>query len=282
MSHEPLTEKIKDLLVTQFDELPVFHPVALKLQRMLASNDFTVYEVAEVATEDQALASQMLKVANAPLYAGRTKVATLKEAITRLGAQQIINIAFAASQASAHVTHNPHLAPYLEALWLHSHAAAVGSRWLSCRCGLTDMADQLYLAGLLHDVGKLYVLKAIEHLFQNGELEVLPDRKVMLDTFGALHVEQGHQLLRRWDFPDLYCEVVRDHHLDALDPLNKMLVVVRFVNMVCHKIGVGLQKEPDLDLLETPESSLLEVSQSSVDELVALLLESSLWSRGIA
>lgn len=282
MSHEQVTETIKGLLGTQFDALPVFHPVALKLQRMLASNDFTVYEVADVATEDQALASQMLKVANAPLYAGRTKVATLKEAITRLGAQQIINIAFAASQASAHATHNPHLASYLEALWLHSHAAAVGARWLSCACGLAAMADQLYLAALLHDVGKLYVLKAIENLFQNGELKALPDRQVLLDTFAAMHVEQGYQLLKRWDFPDLYCEVVRDHHLDQLDPLNKMLAVVRFVNLTCHKIGVGLQKDPDLDLLVTPESTVLEVSQSLVDELVAVLLESSLWSRGIA
>ena len=80
---------VRKLLASQPIELPIFHPVALKLQRMLSNYDFTVDEVALVANEDTALASQMLKMANSPMYMGRTKVATIREVVIRLGAQQV-------------------------------------------------------------------------------------------------------------------------------------------------------------------------------------------------
>ena len=161
MSQVALPETVRKLLASQPIELPIFHPVALKLQRMLSDYDFTVDEVAQVANEDQSLASQMLKMANSPMYMGRTKVATIKEAVIRLGAQQVINIAMAASQASAHASDNPVLNKYMQELWLHSHGSALGARWMAHNCGMRGIADEIYLAALLHDVGKLYLLKAV-------------------------------------------------------------------------------------------------------------------------
>ena len=131
MHQNSLPESITDLLISQPIELPIFHPVALKLQRMLSDKDFVVDEVSKVANEDQALASHMLKMANSPMYMGRTKVATIKEATMRLGAQQVINIAIAASQASAHASADPVLNFYMDELWVHSHGSALGARWLA-------------------------------------------------------------------------------------------------------------------------------------------------------
>ena len=81
MSTATIPETVRRLLASQPIELPIFHPVALKLQRMLSNYDFTVDEVSQVANEDMSLASQMLKIANYPMYMGRTKVATIKEAL---------------------------------------------------------------------------------------------------------------------------------------------------------------------------------------------------------
>src|SRR6185369_2571052 len=117
MASTVIPETVKKLLVSQPIELPIFHPVALKLQRMLADYDVSVEKVALVANEDMSLASQMLKMANSPMYMGRTRVATIKEAVIRLGAQQVINIAMAASQAAIHESENPALDRYLKSLW---------------------------------------------------------------------------------------------------------------------------------------------------------------------
>lgn len=273
MSQVTLPETVRKLLASQPIELPIFHPVALKLQRMLSDYDFTVDEVAQVANEDQSLASHMLKMANSPMYMGRTKVATIKEAVIRLGAQQVINIAIAASQASAHASENPALDHYMKELWLHSHGAALGARWLAHNCGMRGIADEIYLAALLHDVGKLYLLKSIERLNKAGVISSLFDDDLIMEIFEVMHVEQGHRLMQHWNFPAMYCDVIRDHHLEEWDPVNKMLAIVRFVNNACHRVELGLKKTPDLVLLDTLEAEVLDLGELQIAELETLLIE---------
>ncbi len=273
MSQVTLPETVRKLLASQPIELPIFHPVALKLQRMLSDYDFTVDEVAQVANEDQSLASQMLKMANSPMYMGRTKVATIKEAVIRLGAQQVINIAMAASQASAHASDNPVLNKYMQELWLHSHGSALGARWMAHNCGMRGIADEIYLAALLHDVGKLYLLKAVERLTKAGVISSMFDDELIMEIFEVMHVEQGYRLMQHWNFPSMYCDVIRDHHLEEWDPVNKMLAIVRFVNLACHRVGLGLKHEPELALQMTLEAEVLDLGELQIAELETLLIE---------
>lgn len=274
MSQVVIPETVRKLLASQPIELPIFHSVALKLQRMLSDYDFTVDEVAHVANEDQSLASQMLKMANSPMYMGRTKVATIKEAVIRLGAQQVINIAIAASQATAHSSENVALNRYMKALWLHSHGSALGARWLAQNCGMRGIADEIYLAALLHDVGKLYLLKSIERLVQVGVINSMFDSELVMEIFEAMHVEQGYRLMQHWNFPAMYCDVVRDHHNEEWSSTNKMLAIVRFVNLACHRFGLGLKHEPELALAATLEAEVLDIGDMQVAELQVLLEES--------
>ena len=273
MSFAEIPETVRKLLASQPIELPIFHPVALKLQQMLSNYDFTVDEVAQVANGDMSLASQMLKMANSPMYMGRTKVATIKEAVIRLGAQQVINIAIAASQASTHESANPALDKYMKALWSHSHAAALGARWLALNCGMRGVADENYLAALLHDVGKLYLLKSIERLVNAGVINSMFDDELIMEIFEAMHVEQGYRLMQHWNFPAMYCDVIKFHHAEDWDTVNKMLAIVRFVNMACHRVGLGLKHEPDLALITTPEAEILDIGEFQIAELLLLLEE---------
>lgn len=281
MSQVQLSEELSQLLLTQTIDLPIFHPIALKLQRMLSKNDFTVNDVAEIASEDQSLATQILRISNSPVYMGRNKVATIKEAITRLGAKQVMNIAFAASQASAHVSEDPLLSSCMDELWMHSHGSAIGARWLACERGLGGMAEETYLAALLHDVGKLYLLKSLEELLKVGKIASIPDKDTIMQIFDTMHVEHGYRLMQGAGLPQMYCDITRDHHLEEVDPVNKILVIVRFINNACHKFGLGLKREPELDLLLTRESELLYIGEMQIAELEPLLLESTLWSRSI-
>lgn len=268
-----IPETVRKLLASQPVELPIFHPVAIKLQQMLSNFDFTVDEVAAVANEDVALASQMLKMANSPMYMGRTKVATIKETVIRLGAQQVVNIALAASQSASHSSLNPDLDRYMKALWQHSHGAALGARWLSGACGMRGAADENYLAALLHDIGKLYLLKAIERLVNAGVINSLLDEELTLDIFEAMHVEQGHRLVQHWNFPAMYCDVIKGHHADQWDTVNKMLAIVRFVNLACRFVGLGLTHDPSIVLSRTEEAEVLDIGELQIAELVLLLEE---------
>jgi HD-like signal output (HDOD) protein len=273
MTSASIPETVRRLLASQPIELPIFHPVALKLQKMLTNYDFTVDEVAQVANEDMSLASQMLKIANSPMYMGRSKVATIKEAVVRLGAQQVINLVIAASQASVHSSTHEALDHYMKDLWLHSHGCALGARWVAQSCGMRGVADETYLAALLHDVGKLFLLKSIEKLVASGVINSLFDDELILEIFEVMHVEQGYRMMQHWNFPAMYCDVIRDHHAEEWDTVNKMLAIVRFVNMACHRIGLGLKHEPTLDLISTQEAEVLDINASQIMELEAMLEE---------
>lgn len=274
MSAATIPETVRRLLASQPIELPIFHPVALKLQRMLSDYDFTVDEIAQVANEDMSLASQMLKIANSPMYMGRSKVATIKEAVIRLGAQQVINLVIAASQASAHSSPNPALDHYMKELWLHSHGSALGAKWLANSCGMRDGAEEVYLAALLHDVGTLYLLKSIERLVTAGVINSMFDDELIMEIFEVMHVEQGYRLMQHWNFPIMYCDVIRDHHIEEWDTANKMLAIVRLVNFACSRIGLGLKHQPDLVLITTKEAETLGITDTQIIELESILEES--------
>jgi HD-like signal output (HDOD) protein len=269
-----LSLTIKRLLTTQPIELPVFHPIAIRLQHLLETSDFTMDAVISTANEDPSLAGQILKMANSTVYMGRVRTETIKDAVIRLGAHQVANLAMAASQAGLHVSEHPIINRFLQALWLHSHACAVGSRALARSAGYPQIADKAYMAGLLHDVGKLYLLKALERLNKAGVAQAALEEDLLLEIFAELHVEQGCRLMEHWNMPKVYYNVVANHHDSNFDTSDTVLTVVRLVNVICKQRGIGLVREPTLDIQAVPETSLLQLSGDELDDLYEVLDES--------
>lgn len=269
-----LSLTIRRLLTTQPIDLPVFHVVAIKLQKLLEDPDFTIDEVIELANEDQALAGQILKVANSAVYIGRMPTETIKDAVIRLGARQISNLAMAASHAGLHISENPLINAIMRALWLHSHACAVGCRLLARTAGYTQIEDQAYMAGLLHDVGKLYLLKALERLNSMGVAQAALEKDLLLEIFAELHVDQGRRLMEHWNMPQVYCDAVANHHNAEFDSSDTILTILRIVNAACKAKGIGVAHDPTIALGDMPETLLLELAKDELDELLETLDES--------
>jgi HD-like signal output (HDOD) protein len=269
-----LSLTIRRLLTTQPIELPVFHPIAIKLQQLLETSDFTMDTVISLANEDQSLAGQILKMANSTVYMGRVRTETIKDAVIRLGAQQVANLAMAASQAELHESHNPLINGFMQSLWLHSHACAVGSRRLTKSAGIPQLADQAYMAGLLHDVGKLYLLKALERLNRMGVAHAALEKDLLLEIFNELHVEQGCRLMQHWNMPKVYYNVVANHHDKNFDTSDTVLTVVRLVNAACKQKGIGLEHNPDIDMQSQAETVLLQITPDELDDLYEVLDDS--------
>lgn len=270
----PLSLTIRRLLTNQPIDLPVFHPIAIKLQQLLMTPDFSMAQVVALANEDQSLAGQILKMANSTMYIGRVRTETIKDAVIRLGGQQVCNLAMAASQAGLHVSKHPVINGFMQSLWLHSHACALGSRFLARSAGYPQYADQAYMGGLLHDVGKLYLLKSLERLNELGVAQAALEEDLLLEIFEELHVEQGCRLMEHWNMPKVYYDVVANHHDDNFDTSDIVLTVVRLVNKACRMKGIGLVTDPTLDLDEEPEAALLQLSQEEMDELLEVIEDS--------
>ncbi|UFS71000.1 HDOD domain-containing protein [Geomonas sp. RF6] len=268
----PLT--IRRLLTIRGVELPVFHPIALKLQHLLERTDFKMDEVLALATEDPSVAGQILRMANSLGNIGRVRTETVKDAVIRLGAHRVANIAMAASQAGLHTSESKVINGFMQKLWVHSHACATGCRWLAIASGRPQVAEQAYMGGLLHDVGKLHLLKALERLNERGVAQSALEEAMLLEIFEELHVEQGESVMKEWNLPKAYCKVVEQHHLERYDTSDAVTALVRVVNCACHYRGIGLFHDRFLNLSILPETERLALSDQNLRELCGVLDES--------
>ena len=248
-------------------ELPVFNPVALELLQLLADHEADINEVIETINKDPSLSLQILRMANSSAYAGRYKSETIKDSVNRLGARQITSLAMAASQAALHTSSVPVVNNVMQALWLHSHACALGCRSLAISSGHRELADQAYLAGLLHDIGKLYLLKAMEQISLNHETSFELDHETLLDVFSYMHVEQGVRIMDHWDIPALYKSVVANHHTEFFDPSDILVAIVRLVNFKSMQYDLNLYPQfiqptdvsTEISVLSVPEENLIQM-----------------------
>ena len=263
--------RIRYALCTQPIELPVFNPVALELLQMLAEPYTDVFDVVRTINEDQALAAQVLRMANSPSYMGRNKCETIKNAAIRLGARQITNLAMAASHASLHASENPLVNDVMQDLWLHSHACALGCKSVALNTGQQHFADQAYMAGLLHDIGKLYLLKALERIIQNGELAINLDRELLQNVFSEMHVEFGCRLMDHWNLPDIYREIVANHHAQHFDSSNLLLAIVRMVNFNSRNFHLNVYPTKYSDKEVLPDASPLYMDESAWKKMEAVM-----------
>jgi HD-like signal output (HDOD) protein len=249
-------------------ELPVFNPIALELLQLLVDPATEISTVVETINKDPALAIQILKMANSSAFAGRSRSETIKEAVNRLGIKQISNLAMAASQAALHSSSIPVVNEMMRSLWQHSYACAIGCQSLAISCGHRELADQAYLAGLLHDIGKLYLLKAMEQISLKGETRFELDRETLLDVFSDMHVEQGFRIMYHWDIPPIYCAIEANHHADRVDPVDILLAIVRLVNFSSMEYELN-----SFPRFVQPKDVIAEISSLHLSEAALAKLE---------
>lgn len=285
MQQSSLQELIMQALGSNQFQLPAFPSVALKLQQALQDRNTKVTDIEAMIVGDQALASQILRAANSSFYQGLQHVTTIRKAIVRLGIRQVAALGMAVSQRSLYLIRDPLLQPYMGKLWQHAFASALGSQWLARRCNYQHQADHAFLAGLLHNIGQLVILRSIDEMHeqaQAGANQALPETVVheLLDS--SMHNAQGYVLMKRWNLPEEYCIVARDHHKEPYDSTNLLLVVVRLLDQCCEKLGIGLQPgDPQIALAATSEAQTLGLGEIQLAELEILLEDSVLIASGM-
>jgi HD-like signal output (HDOD) protein len=266
-TEKPLIALVNEHLSGDLSDLPVFHSVAVRLQQALARRDFTIDEVLELISEDQSLAGKVLKVANSSYYAGLSKVATIKEAIVRLGAQEIANVAMMASQFESYQSSNEILNSNMQGLWSHAFSCAVGAKWLARKAGYPDISSQAFMGGLLHDIGKLALLKVMDDITRSGESRIALTKPLIDEILTSMHEEVGYNLMRSWCLPETYAIISIQHHKAEFDSGNILLVVVRLANEACRKVGKDIKEYSEIALISCPEVQALGLKEITLAEL---------------
>lgn len=264
-----VTSTLYDMIAQQPIDLPVFNPVALELLQLLAEPDIMYFEVIRTIKQDEALSMQVLKMSNSTSYTGRIKCETIENSAIRLGTQQIANLAIAASHASLHSSDNPLVNEIMQDLWLHSHACALGCRSIALKTSHQSFADHAYMAGLLHDIGKLYLLKALERISKKTDITF--DKGFVHTIFSELHVEFGSRIMDCWNIPGIYRNIVANHHAEQPDSDDFLLAIVRLINLSSNKFNVSQYPTEAPDSDSEPDFSALQLKDSYMSTLESVM-----------
>ncbi|WP_022668197.1 HDOD domain-containing protein [Desulfospira joergensenii] len=264
------SESIIDLIKNQIkkeDSLPVLSPESLEIQNEATRENMDFSKLTRLVSRDITLTGQILKTANSPFYRGLGDVETLKDAVLRLGQHEMVNIIMQEMHKNNFKSEIPQIRSYQTRLWNHSLSCAMGSLWTVKYLALNDLIPRAFISGLLHDMGQLYLLTAIEKLLISETESFKPPPQLIEKILASLHPSLGYNLLTKWNLPDPYRIIARDHHREDFDVTNMMLVVIRLTDAVCHKMERNDPEENLSGIASSREADILTMSEIGLAEL---------------
>jgi putative nucleotidyltransferase with HDIG domain len=188
-------------------DLPLLPGVAMEVTNVANQEGADARVIAELLRKDQAMAAHVLRVVSSPVYSGRSQIASLQQAVARLGVQKIREIALAIAFRVG-VFKLKGFEQQITALFQHSVAAAMFAQEIA-RTTRRNVEDA-FMCGLLHDVGRPVILQALVQILAEQKLRVAPH--AVIAATGDLHTTVGGSLAESWGLPDAVAASIHHHH----------------------------------------------------------------------
>ncbi len=203
---------IESLIKTKLPPLP---RSVSKISALLQNVNASPRDIADEIGCDPMLAARILRLANSPVYARNRNVTTLSHAVVAVGNKAIYEMVMigATTDVFGKEIYNSKVG---RDNWEHSIAVAIVAREL---CDLLKMrgTEEAFVCGLLHDIGKILLLRADSKLYtelhESTEINDLPEREK--EIFGFDHAQLGAMAAHRWGLPEPLCHMILNHHTPA-------------------------------------------------------------------
>jgi len=200
-------------------DLPSVPATLARIIQITNSPDASADGVAGVVMLDQSLATKVLRIANSAFYGRRVKAETISEAVVTLGFSSIRNLAASASVVDALFPKQMFPGFSWQDMWVHSVNCAVGAEVIHARIARTSGSEVGFVAGLLHDVGKLILARALPERFRQV-IEACRDYNFTMaqaerNLLSTDHAKIGGELAEGWQFPDRLRDAIAYHHSPA-------------------------------------------------------------------
>lgn len=238
-------EKIAKL-IAKIDTMPTLPALVGRVLTITADPESSADDLLAAIEPDQSFTVKILKVANSAFYSRARKVATLKQALMILGFQEVRNLVLASAVFNNFQKIKKVKDFNAEAFWRHSFITGLAAKMLAGPLKLSP--GEMFIAGLIHDIGKLVLLTALPLEFittmkmsGNCGLENLIAEKHVL---GLAHTDVGMRVLKRWMFPNQLVIATGFHHRPATDDsLAIYPLVVHLSDFLAHIVAIS----PDLE-----------------------------------
>jgi HD-like signal output (HDOD) protein len=259
-------------------ELPPFSPILNRLLASLAKEDVSFNKLGDLIEKDPVMAGNLLHLVNSALYARRGSINSVRHALSLLGINKLRNAVLGMSITRMWNQVRTPPSWSMARFNMHSSASAILSDLLSQRLSV-DYAEGAFVAGLLHDVGRLLIALGLTEeygrILQMHESEGKPLLECEMEVTGLTHPELSAEALAHWNLPEPIQNAVRFHHSPELDPTKlgagqiALSRVVDAANQYVNSLGVSILKIcPD-----TGDAALIEGLGLQAEELQLVFTE---------
>jgi len=212
-------------LINNIPLLPTLPETYNQVRACISDDEIDIERMAEAISQDVSLSTTLLHWGNSALFGQRFFVDTIKKAIIVLGTDIVENLVLSESVYRAIQSHTSKVPGFdIKRFKKHSIASATIARLLIKLTHKNDvgMQDRAFIAGLLHDMGKLLLATYLPEKFQRA-LEISDENqwpllKAERSLYNTDHAEIGAMLAEWWSLPPFLVEVIRSHHHSRIAP----------------------------------------------------------------
>jgi putative nucleotidyltransferase with HDIG domain len=231
-------------------DLPAMPAVIMEVIRATDREGVTTHDIEVLLSQDPALATKVLKVVNSAYFGLPRQITNISHAVAILGFQQVRNLAMSLGVLNALGSSNPRIQEVQTLFWQHSFASGTCAELIARRKGLARHdIENAYSGGLLHDIGRLFLMTLFNLPYQQVMKESLnrhlPLRLVEQKVLGASHAELGAELAERWNFPPELIAMIKAHDGDFSpgEPVQEYIVHIADIlsDSISDQAFVGLK-----------------------------------------
>lgn len=227
-----LNEKTVRFKVERLQTLATTSMMVKKLLEAFDNPELSLSDIAAFVSNDPVLTARLLKAVNSPFFGFVGKVTSITQALLFLG----LNTAKGLLLGVEVFRHTRGL----EELWLHSVGTAIVARVTGQKAGLKE-TEELFVAGLLHDIGKVFLNIKFPHDYQRALTLADTRGTLIIDTekeiFDTTHTEVAGWVLERWHLSPRLIEPIRYHHEPSLAKKQSAETAVVHVSDVISRAG---------------------------------------------
>ena len=234
-------EKIRRY-ITRIKDLPTLPIVVTQILKLVNQDSSSAKELGQAVASDQALAANVLKLANSTFYGFSRKISTITEAIVHLGFNVVRCLAVSVSVIDVFSEGEDRQYFNRSEFWQHSIGCGIISKMTAQRVKNVD-PEIAFLVGILHDLGKLALDRFMVADF-NQVLKIANEQEMTFSEaeqryYDTDHAQIGAWLADWWKLPSSIVEPILRHHKTENIGAGSLVAIVAFANALCHHRDIG-------------------------------------------
>ena len=255
--------------------LPTLPTIVTQLIAVVGDPASSARQIAQLVSTDQALTAKILKVANSSFYGFAREIATVQLAIVVLGIEMVKNVALSVEVLKRFSKGQEHELFDRQRFWEHSIGAGVAARMLARKYYDRRKADEAFVAGVLHDIGKLILIEYFYDEFVEA-LTLAKDKEMALvdaeeEVLGVSHADVGGWLAEKWNLPLHLVNAIVYHHrpfeLSADEP-NELVMLTHMGNALIRHCRVGNSGDQQLASLHEQVAMWFKQGRDITDDVL--------------